>query len=44
MIEVYRLFLLKDQMIYSTLNMFKSAKLLVGLVWVPAKLRDTFIL
>lgn len=42
MISVYKQFLSKDQIIYSTLNMFKSCKLLVGLVWVPSKFKDTF--
>lgn len=41
-IMVYKQFLNKDQIIYSTLNMFKSSSLLVGLVWVPAKYKDYF--
>jgi V-type H+-transporting ATPase subunit a len=43
LVMVYKQFLKKDQIIYSTLNMFKSCKtLLVGLVWVPSKFKDTF--
>ena len=41
-IMVYKQFLNKDQIIYSTLNMFKSSSLLVVLVWVPAKYKDYF--
>ena len=43
LVMVYKQFLLKDQVIYSTLNMFKNCGgLLVGLVWVPAKNKDEF--
>ena len=43
LVMVHKQFLAKDQIIYRTLNMFKSCKtLLVGLVWVPEKLKDTF--
>ena len=42
-VMVYKLCLAKDQIIYSTLNMFKPCShLLVGLIWVPAKYRETF--
>jgi len=42
LIMVYKQFLMKDQIIYSTLNMFKSCSLLVGLVWVPSKQKEVF--
>ena len=43
LVMVYKQFLEKDKIIYSTLNMFKpSNKLLVGLVWVPTKSKDKF--
>lgn len=43
LVMVYKQFLAKDRIIYSTLNMFKSCKtLLVGLVWVPNKYKDKF--
>ena len=43
LVMVYKQFLEKDKIIYSTLNMFKpSNKLLVGLVWVPTKSKEKF--
>jgi len=43
LVMVYKQFLKKDRIIFSTLNMFKSCKtLLVGLVWVPSKYREKF--
>jgi len=42
LVMVYKQFLAKDQIIYSTLNMFKSCSLLVGLVWVPTKFKEQF--
>lgn len=43
LVMVYKQFLTKDQIIYRTLNMFKSCnRLLVGLVWVPTKFKDLF--
>ena len=43
LVMVYKQFLEKDKIIYSTLNMFKpSNKLLVGLVWVPTKCKEKF--
>lgn len=43
LVMVYKQFLKKDQIIYRTLNMFKSCnRLLVGLVWVPTKYKEQF--
>lgn len=41
LVMVYKQFLAKDQMIFSTLNMFKKCKsFLAGFVWVPTRFKD----
>lgn len=39
--QVYKQFLIKEKMVYKTLNMFANKNaLLVGLVWIPEKYSD----
>ena len=41
LVMVYKQFLAKDQMIYKTLNMFKTCKtFLAGFIWVPTKKKE----
>jgi hypothetical protein len=42
LIQIYKWFILKEKSIYIELNKLKdSEKILMGLFWCPAKLKDT---